>query len=109
MGAEREQLPETEAAETMLQWGSVRTSVEEEVQERAALPGGRRVLCAYPVNCPQAPSASTFLHHTEQVAHHFLPRISSSQKKGQQYVFIRGMTDQCLIQRPLAELLVKEL
>lgn len=81
MGAEREQLPETEAVESMLQWGSVGTDVEEELQEQAALPGGRRVLCAYPVNCPQATPASTFLHHTEQVTHHFLPRISSSQKR----------------------------
>lgn len=84
MGAEREQLPETEAAEAILQWGFVPTGVEEEVQEQAALPGGLRVLCPYLVNCPQAPSASTFLYHTEQVTHHFLPRISSSQKKGQQ-------------------------
>lgn len=110
MGTERKQLPEAEAAESMLQWGSVRTGVEKEVRERVALPGGGSLLWAYPVHCcSQAWSASTILHHTEQVTHHFLPCISSSPKKGQQYVFIRGMTAQCLIQRPLTELLVKEL
>lgn len=81
--------------------------VEAEVQGAGGHVRWRQGSVGQSANCSPRQSVSTFLHHTEPATDHFLPQICSSSKRESQCVFLRGMTDQCLIREPLIEMVTK--